>query len=211
LDKRIPIGAGLGGGSSDAARTLVALDRVLSAGWPVRRLAEFSARFGSDVPFLVHAAAGSPSAACRGRGEVVRPVARPAARWAVIYSPPFGLSTRDVYARFDDMGLGFDGALEEREEPRWEQWARMPAQEMLRRLVNDLEAAAFSLSGELARFREALERDVGRVVRMSGSGSSLFTLFDADEEPAAREAAEAGRRRGVAAVAAEVTPDVMPV
>ena len=206
LEKHVPIGAGLGGGSSDAAHALVALDRMLGAGWPAERLSAFAARFGSDLPFFVHAALGSPSAACRGRGEIVRPVGRPAARWAVIYWPPFGLATREVYARFDALRLGFDAALEPDGEPRWDQWATLPARELLGRLVNDLEGAAFSLSPALGALRAQLERDAGRIVRMSGSGSSLFTLFDADDEAAAREAAEAGRRRGLAAAVAEVTP-----
>jgi 4-diphosphocytidyl-2-C-methyl-D-erythritol kinase len=206
LDKRVPIGAGLGGGSSDAAHTLVALDRLLSAGWPAQRLAEFAGAFGSDTPFFVAAALGSPSCACRGRGEVIRPVARPAARRAVVFSPPFGLSTRDVYARFDEMGLGFDAALEEGAEPDWDAWAKLPVQELLARLVNDLEAAAFSVSGELSRLRAELQRRVGRVVRMSGSGSSLFTLFDAGEGRRAEEAAGTGREMGVAASVVDVTP-----
>jgi 4-diphosphocytidyl-2-C-methyl-D-erythritol kinase len=206
LDKRVPIGAGLGGGSSDAAHTLVALDRLLSAGWSVQRLAEFAGGFGSDTPFFVIAAVGSPSCACRGRGEVIRPVARPAARSAVVYSPRFGLSTRDVYARFDEMGLGFDAALEAGAEPDWETWARRPARELLARLVNDLEPAAFSISGELAGLRAELERRLGRVVRMSGSGSSLFTLFDGNEGREAEAAAGLGERLGAAASVVELTP-----
>ena len=208
LDKRVPIGAGLGGGSSDAAHTLVALDRMLAAGWSAGRLSEFSGRFGSDVPFFVHAALGSPSAACRGRGEVVRPVPAPAARRAVIFSPPFGLSTRDVYGRFDEMNLGFDEALAPDEEPDWARWAKLPARELLKRLVNDLEPAAFSLSPDLAALRAGLERELGRVVRMSGSGSSLFTLFDESDESAAREAVRVGQAAGAASVMVGVAPGV---
>ena len=206
LDKRIPIGAGLGGGSSDAAHTLVALDQALAAQWPADRLSEFAAQFGSDLPFFVHAALGSPSAACRGRGDVVRAVRRPAAKWAVVFSPPFGLSTRDVYGRFDELRLGFDDALAPDAEPDWDTWARLPARELLKRLVNDLEPAAFSLSPDLAALRGRLEQELGRVVRMSGSGSSLFTLFDETEAPAAREAAGAGGRLGAASVLADVAP-----
>jgi 4-diphosphocytidyl-2C-methyl-D-erythritol kinase len=206
LDKRIPLGAGLGGGSSDAAHTLVALDRLLSAGWAAERLSGFAARFGSDVPFFVHAALGAPSAACRGRGEIVRPVARPAARWAVIFSPPYPLSTRDVYERFDAMGLGADSALSPTSEPAWDEWARLGARELLTRLVNDLEPAAFSLSPDLEALRDRLQQEVGRIVRMSGSGSSLFTLFDAHEESAAHEAAEVGKQSGAASVFVAVTP-----
>jgi 4-diphosphocytidyl-2C-methyl-D-erythritol kinase len=206
LEKRIPIGAGLGGGSADAAFTLVALDRLLSAGWAAERLSGFAARFGSDVPFFVHAALGSPGAACRGRGEVVRPVAPPAQRWALVVSPPFTLSTRDVYARFDELHLGDDAVLDAAAEPDWRAWANLPARELLGRLVNDLEPAAFSVRPELAGLRTSLERRLGRVVRMSGSGSSLFTLYDAADEPAAREAVLACEASSLRAVAAEVAP-----
>ena len=206
LTKRIPIGAGLGGGSADAASTLVALNDLLSAGWAAERLSGFAARFGSDVPFFVHAALGSASAACRGRGEVVRPVAPPAPRWALVLSPPFALSTRDVYARFDELRMGDDAALDPAAEPDWPAWAKLPARELLGRLVNDLEPSAFSVRPELAGLRARLERQLGRVIRMSGSGSSLFTLYDAVDEPAAREAARLCEASFVRAAIAEVAP-----
>src|SRR5689334_13715066 len=78
LQKRIPVGAGLGGGSSDAARTLMGLNRLWRMGRAADELSAFAARFGSDLPFFFH----GPSSVCRGRGEIVRPIARPAARWA---------------------------------------------------------------------------------------------------------------------------------
>jgi 4-diphosphocytidyl-2C-methyl-D-erythritol kinase len=207
LTKRIPVGAGLGGGSSDAAHTLVGLDRLLASNWSAERLSGFGARLGSDVPFFVEAAVrGATSAACRGRGELVRPVARPAARWAVVFSPPFALATRDVYERFDAMGLGNDPALDPEAEPDWAAWASLPARDLMGRLVNDLEPPAFAISPALAQLRADLSRVIGRVVRMSGSGSSLFTLFDADEEDAAGEAAAVAAGKGMAAVVAEMTP-----
>ena len=209
LTKRIPIGAGLGGGSSDAATTLVGLDRLLSAGWTADRLSAFSARFGSDVPFFVAAAFGHASCACRGRGEVVRPIRQPAAKWAMIISPPFGLATRDVYARFDALGLGSDEAVAEAAEAGWAAWAALPARDLMARLANDLEPAAYSLSPRLGALREAIERDLGRVVRMSGSGSSLFTLFDSGEQQAANEAAAIAGRHGVRAAVVEMAPDLV--
>jgi 4-diphosphocytidyl-2C-methyl-D-erythritol kinase len=82
----------------------------------------------------------------------------------------------------------------------------LPARQILGRLVNDLEAPAFTISRELAGLRGELERRIGRVVRMSGSGSSLFTLFDWDEEREAEEAAGMGRGLGAAASVVDVTP-----
>jgi 4-diphosphocytidyl-2C-methyl-D-erythritol kinase len=74
--------------------------------------------------------------------------------------------------------------------------------------VNDLESAAFSVRPELGELRRAAERSIGRPVRMSGSGSSLFTLFDAGEDAEARAAAErVGRELGVTAVAVGLAPD----
>ena len=131
-----------------------------------------AARIGSDVPFFLH----GPSAVCTGRGEVVRPVAQPAARWGVLILPPVVMPTPDVYRRFDAMGLGHEAALAD--EPDWAAWARLPAAELMSEVVNDLEPAAFAIRPELDAVRRAAERAVGRPVRMSGSGSSLFTLFD---------------------------------
>ena len=209
LTKRIPIGAGLGGGSSDAATTLVGLDRLMRAGWTAERLSDFSARFGSDVPFFVATALGHPSCACRGRGEVVRPIRRPNAKWAVVFSPPFGLATRDVYGRFDELGLGSDEAVAEAGEASWAAWATLPARDVMTRLTNDLEPAAYSLSPALGALRDGIERDLGRVVRMSGSGSSLFTLFDADEQNAANEAVAVAGRHGVQATVVEMAPNAV--
>jgi len=208
LTKQVPVGAGLGGGSSDAARTLVGLDRLWHAGRTADQLSGFAARFGSDVPFFVAAALGAPSAVCTGRGEVVRPVARPSPKWALLVLPPFGLATREVYPRFDELGLGSDRDVAD--EPDWDAWAALPAAELLPRLVNDLEPAAFSTGPPaLAALRADVERTVGRPVRMSGSGSSLFTLFDAAETDRAREAARAvGQELGVGAGVVELCPDV---
>jgi 4-diphosphocytidyl-2-C-methyl-D-erythritol kinase len=157
------------------------------------------------VPFFVAASFHGPSAACAGRGEIVRPLPPPAPRWAVLVLPPFGLATGDVYGRFDALRLGDDAAMAA--EADWRRWATLRARELLPRLVNDLEPAAFSLSPPLAALRDEVERTAGRVVRMSGSGSSLFTLFDADEAEDARAAAEKIEvRHGVAAVVVELAP-----
>lgn len=206
LRKRIPIGGGLGGGSSDAAHALWALDRLWNAGRaPAERLSAFAARFGSDLSFFFYA----PSAVCRGRGEVVRPIDRPAARWSVLILPGTEMPTAAVYRKFDELGLGVEGRFgrdgEVADEPNWREWAALGAVPLLRRLVNDLEAPAFALDPALGHLRQRIESQLGRPVRMSGSGSSLFTLFDAQSE--AEAAAEAiARARGIRALAVEVAP-----
>ncbi len=172
LQKRIPVGAGLGGGSSDAARTLLAVNRLLKLNVGEPELAALASELGSDVSFFLH----GPSAICEGRGEIVRPVAvaRPGA--VLLICPPFGCSTPAVYRAFDEMGLGDDTALQN--PPNWRKWIKLESEKLLPLLVNDLEPAAFAVRPELGEIRQRLEQQLGRIVRMSGSGSSLFTLYD---------------------------------
>lgn len=175
LNKSIPSGAGLGGGSADAARTLVALNRLHGTGLPFPALTALAARIGSDVPFFLY----EPSAICRGRGEVVQKIAAPLPKWALLILPAIHCPTPRIYQRFDEMNLGT--VLDDAEVP-WENWARMEARPLLTHLVNDLEQPAFSLFSELAALRQRTEQVLDRPVRMSGSGSSLFTLFDSELE-----------------------------
>ena len=201
LKKTIPLGAGLGGGSSDAARTLLGLNRYWHADWPVDRLAGVAEKLGSDVPFFLH----GPSSVCTGRGEVVRPVSRPtSARWAVLVLPEIHMPTATVYRRFDEMGLGFDEHIAR--EADWEQWADLSAKELLVRLVNDLERPAFEIRPDLGTLRAEIELSLGRPVRMSGSGSSLFTLFDQERE-AELAAADISARFTSRALSVDVAPD----
>ena len=198
LTKRVPAGGGLGGGSSDAAHALMAVAKLWGVDDPAL-LAAVAAGVGSDVPFFL----GGPSAVCRGRGEVVLPVAPPAvARHVVLVLPGIEVSTPAVYRKFDEMGLGSDtaGPLGEGA------WTFLPAAELMPHLINDLEPPAFALVPDLAALRSRLERTLGRVVRMSGSGSTLFTLFD-DPAPAA-DAAAGVTAAGVRAVAVPLAPGV---
>ncbi len=245
LGKVIPIGAGLGGGSSDAAHTLVALNRLWGLNWPIDSLHPIAASLGSDVPFFLL----DGSALCAGRGEMMGVLPPPAAPYAVLIFPPFGLSTPAVYKRFDELaeqrdgrpGAGGEpGEMRHGDEPLearallasppvrdpqmgggpandwrlapsmvrpWEAWSRLNALELLPRLVNDLEAPAFSLKAELAALWIAIEKTIGRIVRMSGSGSTLFTL--ADDEMEARKIAETiVAKHDIPASAVELCPNI---
>lgn len=196
LHKRIPVGAGLGGGSSDAARTLLALNGLWDAHWSLPDLATLSARLGSDLAFFFF----GPSSICAGRGEIVRPIAPPRPRAALLFLPEFAISTADAYRRFDAAGEGaaaFTPAGDVHPlagpEPDWHRWTQLPARELLEELVNDLEPAAFAIQPRLQMLRRQLQSRLGRVVRMSGSGSTLFTLYD--EEAEAEEVMAQIRRR----------------
>lgn len=198
LQKKIPSGGGLGGGSSDAAATLLGLNELWQLGYDIETLSAHAAKLGSDVPFFLY----GPSSICRGRGEAVRPIGKPAvARWVVLMLPGIMMPTPAVYRRFDEMKLGSD--LDP--EPDWDQWCLLPSQQLLRQLVNDLEPPAFSLRPELADLRAAVEATIDRPVRMSGSGSSLFTLFD-DHESAKKSAQTITNRHNIRALAIKMTP-----
>jgi 4-diphosphocytidyl-2C-methyl-D-erythritol kinase len=182
LQKRIPMGAGLGGGSSDGAIAMMGLNRLWVAGLGPDELAELAARCGSDLPFFFH----GPSSICTGRGQIVKPTPPPVARWGVLMLPKIAMPTPAVYRKFDELRLGDARSLVQ--PPDWIAWAKLPAQELLPRLVNDLETPAFAICPELGSLRKEIESRLSQPVRMSGSGSSLFTLFN--DRPSAQEAAE---------------------
>jgi len=207
LTKRIPRGAGLGGGSSDAAATLIALNLLWKQNWPLERLMSIAAGLGSDVPFFLRSWDMGPSSVCSGRGERVRPIDPPGMlagkMRATLITPAFELATAAVYRQFDEMGLGDDQSLNQ--EPDWSAWTKCSAQELMPQLVNDLEPAAFALRPELGELRTKLERELSQVVRMSGSGSSLFLLCDKAEE-ARSKASWVRENLGIGAMEVEVAP-----
>jgi len=173
------MGAGLGGGSSNAATTLQAVSELWQCRIDHQRLHEIAAALGSDVPFFLR----GPSAICRGRGEIVSPASLPRPTGVLVILPGIEMPTPAVYRKFDEMGLGSNLAAVEKQLPDTD----LDTDSLLARLVNDLEAPAFALSPDLARLREQAEEILGRPVRMSGSGSTLFTLYD-DEQQAAEAA-----------------------
>jgi len=200
LQKNVPMGGGLGGGSSNAAFALIGFNQIWNLNFSTNQLAQIGARLGSDVPFFLH----GPCSVCAGRGERVTPIAKPAAKFAVLFFPKLSMSTAAVYRRFDEMKLGSHQAITH--QPDWLAWTKLPAAELLNVLVNDLEAPAFSLQPELGELRRRIERTIGRIVRMTGSGSTLFTLTD-DRHDAAAAAAEI-RCDSINAESFELAPDL---
>jgi len=192
LDKRIPVGAGLGGGSSDAAITLVALRGLFSLPLDDAALRGIGSRLGSDVPFFL----GPPCAIGRGIGDDLTPVEHSSQFWAVLGFPPFGVSTREVYQRYDPAASHEApdlGAL-------LEAMRRCDAGGAIRCAYDEMESLAFGIRPELGVLREQLEALSGRPVRMSGSGSTLFTLCAAEDE--ARRMAQLWKERVSLATAA---------
>jgi len=199
LHKRIPVGAGLGGGSSDGAFTLRALNHLWNLNWPRHQLIDLAKMLGSDAPFFLSGC----SAICRGRGEEVEIIERAAIKWVLLIFWPKPLPTPQVYKKFDALRLGTDSNL--KPEPPWTQWTKLNSLGLLPLLINDLEPAAFAIDPDLGQARSDLEHLLGRPVRMSGSGSSLFSLFD---EKAQAEAAAtlAMQQHKVQAITVELAP-----
>lgn len=188
IQKRIPVAAGLGGGSSDAAAVL----RGLAALWHVPLPAsDTEAGIGSDVPFF---ASGGPFAHVTGRGEHVRPLPPPAAAlWIVLVLAPVRLATATVFAAFDPSEAG-DGRSTTRLAAAFTDGSVDAA--VLRECArNDLDRAAARSCGWIAEAREsASRRDV--TLHLSGSGPSLFAIADdrADALRLARRLRNAGLR-----------------
>lgn len=183
LQKRIPAGGGLGGGSSNAAATLLAMNEFWQLALRGDSLDALAANLGSDVAFFLHL----PSAICTGRGQHVQPIASPRAGWVVLVFPPFGMSTPAVYKKFDELNSisNLQSPNLKFEDLRFEDfssWTSLSADDLLAKLVNDLEAPAFALNPDLQQLHAALQSGVGKIIRMSGSGSTLFTLADARQE-----------------------------
>jgi 4-diphosphocytidyl-2-C-methyl-D-erythritol kinase len=190
LRKRIPAGAGLGGGSADAAATLVAVRRLLEIDVDDQGLTELAARLGSDVPFCLRGGA----ARMRGRGEIIERVAVPRGVSFVVALPPFRLATPEVYAAWDELG----GPKSTRIVEAPPTLARLEPE-----LVNDLEPAAVRVEPRLADFRRALENAAGAPAIMAGSGSAYAVPLE-DETRAAAVANHVGHSMRVPAVAARI-------
>ena len=161
LKKKIPHGAGLGGGSSDAALTLLALNDLFEANLPRDALAKLGATVGSDVPFFVFESA----AICRGRGELVTPIRLPEKLSLLLLKPAFGVPTEWAYLRWQDS----------REIPG----VPYAVQEFAgQTFVNDLERSVFEKFVFLAQLKMWLLRrpEVGAAL-MSGSGSTVFAVM----------------------------------
>ncbi len=176
LTKNIPAGGGLGGGSSDAAAALVAARELAEV--PDRLLYDLAPQLGSDVPFFVaHHLDRVKQATCTGRGEVVEPIVARQRHSVLLILPELHLSTPVVFEAFDRLPQPADDG-----DPDFAAWSWLPSLELLPNLRNDLEAAAFAVEPSLGSLREQCEQLLARPVRMSGSGSTLFTLYDSDEE-----------------------------
>ena len=213
LEKRIPVAAGLAGGSSDGA---AAFDGALEA-WgaeldPDRR-ARAAASIGSDVPFFL---AGGP-ALIEGRGERVTPLAPlRGAPGVLLVTPAVPVRTPDVFAVFDATRNGGDGSVRMTSAHLAQEMAGgLSAGDLVARMgvlaaANDLLAAAVLVEPRLVGLRRALARTLGRAIGLSGSGPTLWTLYpSSDEAEAAAAAVRAAVDAGTVPVIGDTAPSII--
>lgn len=168
IDKRIPIGAGLGGGSSNAATTLLASNTLFDLKLSEEKLNLYALSLGSDVPFFL----SSGQAMVRGRGELIEQVALPTDYFLVLVYPGIHCSTTEAYESLD-AGLT-------KRAPHFSFQNCRTTEELLtplRSVGNDFEQVQYSRYPVLGRVHELLERAGASLVRLSGSGSTVFGLF----------------------------------
>jgi 4-diphosphocytidyl-2-C-methyl-D-erythritol kinase len=200
IEKRIPVGGGLGGGSADAAAVLRALNVLAEKPLSDSALATIAFSLGADVPYLLSTHALALGA---GRGEKLFPLQPLAARRVLLAIPPFGVSSADAFGWFAEQKAsrhsGTRATLPVGRKLEWRTVAALAA--------NDLEGPVGARHPELATLREELRKSGAILAQMSGSGSTVFGVFDATGVTVTNGIQRAGAR----IVATETLEQVAPV
>jgi 4-diphosphocytidyl-2-C-methyl-D-erythritol kinase len=172
LEKQIPVGGGLGGGSSDAASTLMALNRMWKAGLNQKELTKLGAELGSDVPFFFW----PPCAIVCGRGDRVAPAQMLWTGWIALAMAGEHVSTREVY------GACAPRAVDDQERVFAAMRTASSASALSAHMRNGLEPAVFRVAPKVERMRDALREFGEPRIRVSGAGSVVFALFDQEQQ-----------------------------
>lgn len=164
LDKRVPFGAGLGGGSSDATAVIVGVNELFDLGLSKAELASVAAELGSDTAYFVY----NDAEICRGRGEVMQPIELSLeGLWLAVVKPAEGVSTAEAYRgvvpRIPEVGL--------------EELLRGPITNWQGSVCNDFEPHIFAAHPAIRSIKELLLDSGALYASMSGSGSAVFGLF----------------------------------
>ncbi|MHB8655189.1 MAG: 4-(cytidine 5'-diphospho)-2-C-methyl-D-erythritol kinase [Terriglobia bacterium] len=174
LEKKIPMGAGLGGGSSDAAVTLLGLERLTDNRMDINILLKLAARLGSDVPLFLW---GGRVLGC-GRGEEVYPLWDFPRRKCLVIFPRFSVSTAEAYRELDRrLTLPLTNSTKGSSICSFGAWPLFPL-EFWGPAENDFEQVVFAKWPKLARLKAQLIRAGAETASLAGSGSAVFALFD---------------------------------
>ena len=180
LAKHIPMGAGLGGGSSDAAATIIALNHLLKLEWSVRDMMEVGQALGSDVPFFFSA----PSAIISGRGEQVHSLEVTGSRWIVLVNPGFPIETKWAYGQLSESRRQVKPLSSHHR--RLETAGTVTWEEILSMVENDFEIPVFEAYPQLREIKMQLLKQEAEGALLSGSGATVFGVFV--DEAKARQA-----------------------
>lgn len=181
IKKNIPVAAGLAGGSGNAAAVLAALNTLLGLGFGREKLAEIGTRIGMDVPFFFY----GPTALAQGRGEILTPLDPPSRFWVLLINPGFETSTAWVY---QNLNLRLTKKVGCTKIPR------LTARDIAAGLHNDLETVTKSAHPVIDTIKEALLSQGAAGALMSGSGPTVFGIFET--EAACRAAAQNLSQKG---------------
>jgi 4-diphosphocytidyl-2-C-methyl-D-erythritol kinase len=168
ISKHIPVAAGLAGGSSDAAATLKGLNELWGLGLSLDEMAELGAKIGSDVSFCVYGG----TALATGRGEKIHHISSPPPCWVLLAKPPIGVSTGEVYRNLKLQGIkhpDVEGMVKAIEEKDYDKICSL--------LGNVLESVTLKMYPEVKHIKEQMMRLGADAVLMSGSGPTVFGLF----------------------------------
>ncbi len=188
LEKRIPMQAGLGGGSSDAAMTLLALNRLWGLNAELDRLAGIGAAIGADVPFFFFGG----TARGTGIGDQVTVMPDAPQTFFAIVKPNADVNTGAAYRGFDERSLTTPNSKT--------MLSTSPPTSIFESLENDFQRVVFDLEPEIARAKAALENVAAQAVLLAGSGSALFGTFDSED----------AQRRAIQAIELETGWRVFP-
>ena len=169
LEKNVPFGAGLGGGSADGTAVITAIDELYDLQLTEQQLIDAAAALGSDTAFFVR---NTPQL-CTGRGEVMTPIELSLrGKWIVLVKPDVHISTREAYA----------GVTPHLPATPLEQLILEPLEQWQELIVNDFEHSIFASHPALAALKAHLLEQGATYAAMSGSGSTIYALFETEEE-----------------------------
>lgn len=174
LDKKIPVAAGLAGGSSDAAATLRGLNRLWGLNIPYEELMELGAELGSDVPFCI----SGGTALATGRGEILTEIASPPQCWVVLAKLPINVSTADVYGRLRSTEIKQHPSAK----AMIEAIESKSFHNVCCELGNVLEEVTLQMYPEVAHLKETMQKLGADGVLMSGSGPTVFGLVSKESK-----------------------------
>jgi len=173
LYKAIPIGAGLGGGSSDAAYTLLALNSLFQLNIPDDELTRYASRLGSDCAFFLQ----DQPAFGTGKGDILEPLSLSLAGYhIIIVKPPVFVSTAEAYSSVTPKKV----------EHHLPELLKAPVSEWRHTVFNDFEASVFKMYPEIGQIKEKLYQEGAVYASMSGSGSSVYGIFDKETDEVAK-------------------------